>query len=82
VVEDNGVYWKVGYLRASLVSAVGQPALGQWAMGPRETTETNQEKLRRHSKIGHPCPRKAGHSRHRKLESLVRAGGFSIDPDS
>ncbi len=26
-VEDDRVYWKVGYLRASLVSAVGRPAL-------------------------------------------------------
>lgn len=56
VVEDDRVYWKVGYLRASLVSAAGRPALAQWAMGPRETTETNQEKLKHTGEITNLMP--------------------------
>lgn len=48
-VEDKrGVHWRLGVLRAVLVSAAGKPALGQWAMPPLEMTE-NDEKKRKHT---------------------------------
>ncbi len=34
--ENNLVWWKVWYLRASLVSIAGRPVLEQWATGSRE----------------------------------------------
>lgn len=44
--ERQSIYWRLGVLRAVLVSAPGRPALGQWAMGPVETTETDPEKIK------------------------------------
>ena len=46
VLQNDGVYWKLGYLRASLVSAASRPALGQWAMAPHETNETDPDKIK------------------------------------
>jgi len=44
--EKQSIYWRLGVLRAVLVSAPGRPVLGQWAMGPAETDETDPEKLK------------------------------------
>jgi len=38
--EAKSVYWRLGVLRAVLISAAGRPALGQRAIGPVDKTET------------------------------------------
>lgn len=48
-IEDkNGVHWRLGVLRAALVSAAGKPALGQHVMRPVESDEKDPEK-RKHT---------------------------------
>ena len=48
-IEDkHGVHWRLGVLRAVLVSAAGKPALGQHVMRPVETDEKDPEK-RKHT---------------------------------
>ena len=44
--EGRSVYWRLGVLRAVLVSAKGRPALGQRVMAPVQTDETDPEKLK------------------------------------
>lgn len=44
--EKRSIYWRLGVLRAVLISAAGRPALGQWAIGPVVTTETDPEKIK------------------------------------
>jgi hypothetical protein len=44
--EKQSVYWRLGALRAVLISAPGRPALGQWTMGPAKTSETDPEKVK------------------------------------
>jgi predicted transposase YbfD/YdcC len=44
--ENKSIYWRLGVLRAVLVSAPGRPALGQWHMGPVEGSETNSDKVK------------------------------------
>lgn len=44
--ENKTVYWRLGVLRAVLVSAAGRPALGQWPIGPVQTGETDPEKIK------------------------------------
>jgi hypothetical protein len=48
--EKKSVYWRLGMLRAVLVSAASRSALGQWAMRPVQNGETDPEKLRTFSK--------------------------------
>ena len=50
-LSDDAVYWRAGVLRAVLISAPSRPALGQWAMGPVETSETNPEKVKHTGEI-------------------------------
>ncbi len=48
----NGTaYWRVGVLRAVMVSAPSRPALGQWPMGPVQTAETDPEKIKHTGEI-------------------------------
>ena len=48
-IEDkHGVHFRLGVLRAVLISAAGKPALGQWVMPPVETAEKDAEK-RKHT---------------------------------
>lgn len=44
--EAKTIYWRLGILRAVLVSAAGRPALGQWAIGPVDSGETDPEKIK------------------------------------
>lgn len=50
-LSDDGVYWRAGVLRAVLISAPSRPALGQRAMGPVETTETDPDKVKHTGEI-------------------------------
>ncbi len=50
-VSDDGVYWRAGVLRAVMISVPSRPALGQRAMGPVETTETDPEKVKHTGEI-------------------------------
>lgn len=49
--DNKSVYWRLGVLRAVQVSAPGRPALGQWAMGPVETDETDPDKVKHTGEI-------------------------------
>lgn len=44
IVDKHGVHWRLGVLRAVLISAAGKPALGQHVMRPVESDEKNLEK--------------------------------------
>lgn len=44
--ERKSVYWRLGVLRAVLVSAAGRPALGQRAIGPDPTKQTDPDKVK------------------------------------
>ena len=48
---DTALYWRLGFLRAVMVSAPSRPALGQWPMGPVESDETDPEKLKHTGEI-------------------------------
>ncbi len=48
---DAGVYWRLGVLRAVLVSAPSRPALGQWPMEPVQTDETDPDELKHTGEI-------------------------------
>jgi predicted transposase YbfD/YdcC len=45
------VYWRVGVLRAVLITSPGRTALGQFAMGPQQTEETDADKLKHTGEI-------------------------------
>ena len=47
----SNVYWRVGVLRAVLITSPGRTALGQFAMGPVKTTETDPEKIKHTGEI-------------------------------
>ena len=64
--ETKAPYWRLGVLRAVQVSAAGRPALGQWAMGPVQTSETDPEKVKHTGEITNrthspPTPRAPAH---------------------
>ena len=44
-------YWRVGVLRAVLITSPSRPALGQWPMGPVKTEETDPEKVKHTGEI-------------------------------
>jgi predicted transposase YbfD/YdcC len=44
--ELQSIYWRLGVLRAVLISAAGRQAVGQWTIGPVDTTETDPEKIK------------------------------------
>lgn len=54
--ETKAPYWRLGVLRAVQVSAAGRPALGQWAMGPVQTSETDPEKVKHTGEITNLLP--------------------------
>jgi len=49
--DERSVWWRLGVLRAVLASVAGVPALGQFVMGPVETTETDPDKLKHTGEI-------------------------------
>ncbi len=54
--ERRCIYWRLGVLRAVLVSAKGRPALGQRVMAPVQTDETDPEKLKHTGEITNLWP--------------------------
>lgn len=49
IVEKNSVYWKLGILRAVLITAAGKTALGQRAMAPVEGDLEKDAEKRKHT---------------------------------
>lgn len=49
--DGRGVYWRVGVLRAVLITSPGRTALGQLAMGPVRTDEKDPEKIKHTGEI-------------------------------
>lgn len=49
--DAKNVHWRVGVLRAVLITAPARPALGQFAMGPVATPETDPEKIKHTGEI-------------------------------
>jgi predicted transposase YbfD/YdcC len=49
-IEDkHGVHWRLGFLRAVLITAAGKPALGQWPMAPVEGELEKDAEKRKHT---------------------------------
>ena len=49
--DASDVYWRVGVLRAVLITSPGRVALGQFPMGPVQTTDTDPEKIKHTGEI-------------------------------
>lgn len=49
IADDKSVYWKLGILRAVLITAAGKPALGQRAMAPVEGPLEKDAEKRKHT---------------------------------
>ena len=49
--DKKSVYWRLGFLRAVLVSAVGSPALGQHVMLPKEKSPKDPDKAKHTGEI-------------------------------
>ena len=47
--DKHGVHWRLGVLRAVLITAAGKPALGQWPMPPVEGELEKDAEKRKHT---------------------------------
>lgn len=50
-LTDDSVYWRVGVLRAVVISAPSRPALGQWAMGPAPSKDPSPDQAKHTGEI-------------------------------